>query len=234
MTPKSETCTAGLVVPDDDAPLQAYVDAIRACRVCRDRPRHGQALAHEPRPVIQVSSTATICIAGQAPGIRVHESGRPFNDPSGARLRRWMDVGEDDFYDASRVAIVPMGFCFPGWRPGGSDLPPRPECQEIWRAKLFARLPGLTLLLAIGGHAQKWHLGPAMARQGVTETVRSWRALRQRDSSLRVYPLPHPSWHNNHWLKQNPWFEAEVLPALRADVRAALAGSGRKGRAGGA
>ncbi|MGE0802471.1 MAG: uracil-DNA glycosylase family protein [Lautropia sp.] len=195
------------------------VHAVRGCRVCRDRPRFGKPLGHEPRPIVQVSQTARIAIASQAPGIRVHQSGRPFDDPSGVRLRQWLDIGEREFYDAARIAILPMGFCFPGLRPDGSDLPPRRECAPIWQAKLFARLPDLKLLLVIGGCAQRWHFGPAAARQGVDETVRRWREVYRADPSLRRLPLPHPSWRNNRWLQRNPWFEAEVLPILRADVR---------------
>lgn len=196
-----------------------YLRAIRACRVCRDQPRYGKPMDHEPRPVLQVSQTASICIASQAPGVRVHESGKPFNDASGVRLREWMGVTEEDFYDASNVAIIPMGFCFPGLRSDGSDLPPRRECRELWHSELFARLPNIKLLLTIGGYAQRWHMGATVARQGVTETVRSWRHHYEANPSLRIYPLPHPSWHNNRWLKQNSWFEQEVLPQLRQDIR---------------
>lgn len=207
----------------ENEPFDALVSAIRDCRVCRDRPRYGKALAHEPRPVVQVSEAARICIAGQAPGIRVHDSGRPFSDPSGVRLRRWLAVEESEFYDSSQFAILPMGFCFPGLRRDGSDLPPRRECAEIWRTRLFARLPNLKLLLAIGGHAQRWHLGPEAARQGVDETVRRWRQVHRATPSLRMFPLPHPSWHNNRWLERNPWFETDLLPVLRADIRDLLA-----------
>jgi uracil-DNA glycosylase len=195
------------------------VSAIRACRVCHDQPLYGKPFAHEPRPIVQVSETARVCIASQAPGTRAHETGRPFNDPSGVRLRQWLGVDEQEFYDASRIAIVPMGFCFPGLRPDGSDLPPRRECPEIWRMRLFARLPNIRLLLVIGSYAQRWHLGPAAARQGVDETVRRWRQVYRADPAMRVLPLPHPSWRNSGWLKRNPWFEAELLPVLRAEVR---------------
>ena len=203
-------------------PFEAFVSSIRACRVCRDQPRHGKPLDHEPRPIVQVSETARLCIAGQAPGTRVHASGRPFDDPSGTRLRQWLGIGENEFYDSTKVAILPMGFCFPGLRSDGSDLPPRRECAEIWRTRLFARLPNLKLLLVIGGYAQRWHLGSATARQGVNETVRSWRRIYRADSSLRVFPLPHPSWRNNRWIHGNPWFETDLLPVLRADVRDVL------------
>jgi uracil-DNA glycosylase len=205
-----------------DAPFETLVSAIRACRICRDHPRYGPALPHEPRPVLQISETARIAIASQAPGTRVHRNGRPFDDPSGVRLRQWMGIEEADFYDPARVAIVPMGFCFPGLRPDGSDLPPRRECAETWREQLFAQLPHLELLLVIGGYAHRWHLGADTARQGMDATVRSWRDVHRADPSRRVFPLPHPSWHNNRWIMRNPWFEADLLPVLRADVRAAL------------
>jgi len=202
--------------------LEAVVSAIRACRICRDQPRYGKPLDHQPRPIVQIEKTARLCIVGQAPGVRVHESGRPFDDPSGVRLRQWLGVDQDEFYDSSRIAILPMGFCFPGLRPDGSDLPPRRECAETWRAKLFACLPNVKLLLLIGGYAHRWHLGPAVARLGVDETVRSWQQIYRADPSLRRFPLPHPSWRNSGWLKRNPWFEAEVLPLLQADVRELL------------
>ena len=195
---------------------------IRNCRVCRDEPRYGKPMDHEPRPVIQVSETASICIASQAPGTRVHESGKPFTDASGIRLRQWMGVTDEEFYNDANIAIIPMGFCFPGQRADGSDLPPRRECREIWRSQLFARLPNLRLLLAIGGYAQRWHMGSDIARQGVTETVRSWREYYCADPVLRIYPLPHPSWHNNRWLTQNTWFENEVLPQMKQDIRELL------------
>jgi len=215
--------------PDEqagDGSLGALLGAIRACRVCRDRPLYGTALPHEPRPVVQVSEAARICIAGQAPGIRVHETGRPFNDPSGIRLRQWLGLDEAQFYDSSKLAIVPMGFCFPGLRSDGSDLPPRRECSALWRTKLFARLPNIRLLLVVGGYAQRWHLGPAAARQGVDATVRLRRQIFDAAPAWRVVPLPHPSWRNSAWLKRNPWFETDVLPMLRADIRNLLSRSG--------
>lgn len=216
------TATLDSFAISENEPFEALVCAIRACRVCRDQPRYGPPLGHEPRPVLQVSETARICVASQAPGTRVHESGRPFNDASGVRLRQWLGMDESEFYDSSKVAILPMGFCFPGQRPDGSDLPPRRECAEIWRTKLFSHLPHLKLLLVIGGYAQRWHLGPTVARQGVNETVRLWREIYRADPRLRMFPLPHPSWHNNRWLQHNPWFEAELLPVLRTDIRDVL------------
>jgi uracil-DNA glycosylase len=215
-TPSDFTAT------DECQSLAVLEGAIRACRICCEHPRYGKPLAHEPRPVLQISETARICIAAQAPGIRVHASGRPFNDPSGIRLRQWLGISEEEFYDSSRVAIVPMGFCFPGLRDDGSDLPPRRECAETWRTKLFAQLPNVKLLLVIGGYAQKWHLGADAGRQGVNETVRLWRKIYREESAPRMLPLPHPSWHNNNWLKRNLWFETELLPVLRANVREML------------
>lgn len=207
----------------DERTFEQYIQAIRSCRVCHDQPRYGQAMSPEPRPIIQVSQTASICIASQAPGTRVYETGRPFNDASGVRLRQWMGIADQDFYDETKVAILPMGFCFPGLRADGSDLPPRRECKELWREQLFARLPNLRLILTIGGYAQRWHMCPQVARQGVTETVRAWRQYYHAGPSLRLYPLPHPSWHNNRWLKQHTWFEDEVLPQLQRDIRQLLA-----------
>ena len=198
-------------------PLAPLLDALRGCRLCRDAPLHRPALPHEPRPVIQASADARLCIAGQAPGTRVHASGRPFTDPSGVRLRGWLGLEERDFYDASRVAIIPMGHCFPGLDAKGGDLPPRRECAPHWRARLFDALPQIELVLAIGRYAQLWHLGSA-ARPSLTDTVADWRAILAAPRHPRILPLPHPSWRNSGWLKRHPWFEAELLPALRAEV----------------
>jgi len=171
--------------------------------------------------VLRVSASARICVCGQAPGTRVHASGIPFNDPSGDRLRDWMGVTPAEFYDESRIAIVPMGFCFPGLDAKGGDLPPRRECARTWRAELFDALPRFDLILLVGHHAQKWHLGP-QARRNLTETVADWRSYAEREATPRYLPLPHPSWRNSGWLKRNPWFEAEVVPYLRAEVRRLL------------
>ena len=203
----------GLDTPED---LSALVAAIRACRICRDHPV-GKPLPHEPRPVLQVSSTARICIASQAPGTRVHASGRPFTDPSGDRLRQWLGVDSDIFYDASRFAIIPMGFCFPGQDAHGGDLPPRRECAPAWRSRLFAALPAIDLILVVGSHAFRWHLA-GLARGTVNETVAAWREIYAAAGPRKVLPLPHPSWRNNAWIKRNPWFEAELLPVVRAEV----------------
>lgn len=200
--------------------LEAVRAGIAACRICVDSP-DGPPLPHAPRPVLRVSSTARLCVCGQAPGTRVHASGVPFNDPSGDRLRHWMGISREDFYDDSRVAIVPMGFCFPGLDANGGDLPPRKECARTWRTKLFDALPRFDLILLIGRHAQKWHLGRD-ARPTLTETVADWARYAERDGKPRHLPLPHPSWRNTGWLKRNPWFEAEVVPYLRAEVRRLL------------
>jgi uracil-DNA glycosylase len=203
---------------DASPSLAALAKDIRACRVCRDAPRYGSPLPHEPRPVLQVSPSARLCIAGQAPGVRVHASGRPFTDPSGVRLRFWLGVGEEIFYDPERVALVPMGFCFPGLGASGGDLPPRRECAELWRERLFALLPDLELILLVGHYAQKQHLDPRTVAKGSGETVSRWRDVYRPDGRPRLIPLPHPSWRNNAWLNRNPWFETELLPVVRADI----------------
>lgn len=179
-------------------------EEIAACRLCAAR-FAATATRHQPRPVVWFQAGAPVLVVGQAPGMRVHLSGRPFDDRSGERLRQWMGMERDDFYDKSKLAIVPMAFCFPGYDARGADLPPPPICAATWRARVMAGLaPKLTLL--VGGAAMRWHLG---ARQ-VTPTVAAWR-----DHLPSVFPLPHPSWRNTGWLKRNPWFEAELLPALR-------------------
>lgn len=152
---------------------------------------------------------AKILIAGQAPGSRVHETGIPFNDPSGDRLRAWMGIDREVFYDAEKIAILPMGFCYPGTGKSG-DLPPRPECAPQWRKKLLAHLPHIKLTLLIGGYAQDWHLGD-LQKETLTETVRAWRQYWPQ-----MLVLPHPSPRNNIWLKKNPWFETDVIPTLKA------------------
>lgn len=186
--------------------LESLLAQIRACRICE---KH-----IEPRPVIRASSTANICIIAQAPGLRVHETGLSFNDPSGERLRDWMGVDRDTFYDESKIAIVGMGFCFPGYDANGGDKPPRKECAEAWHQKLFAVLPPFKLTLLVGSYAQARYIETGA---NMTETVRAWRK-----SGPRVMPLPHPSWRNNVWLKKNPWFSQELLPVLRRRVRSLL------------
>jgi uracil-DNA glycosylase len=189
-------------------PLDALVAEIRACRVC--------PLPHEPRPVVWVHADARILIAGQAPGRRVHESGVPWDDPSGDRLRDWMGLDRDAFYNKRDIAVAAMGFCFPG-TVKGADLPPRRECAPLWRALLLPMLRKIRLTLLVGAYAQRYHLGAAV-KASLGETVRAWR-----DYPENVIPLPHPSWRNSAWLKRNPWFEAELIPALRARICMALA-----------
>lgn len=200
--------------------LKLLLQDIARCRRCVEDPL-GKPLPHAPRPVLRASATARIGIAGQAPGTRVHASGVPFADPSGERLRAWMGVTPEEFYDVARVAIIPMGFCFPGLDAKGGALPPRRECAPLWRARVFAELPRLELLLLIGQYAQDWHL-PKSGSRSLTETVQAWRPLLAARRRPRVLPLPHPSWRNSGWLKKNPWFEAELLPVLRKRVRRLL------------
>lgn len=189
--------------------LEELVAEVRACRLC------AAALPHGPRPVLQAAVEARVLIAGQAPGVRVQASGRPFTDPSGVRLRDWLGIDEATFYDPKRLAILPMGFCFPGLDRRGSDLPPRPECAPAWRASLMAGLPNIALVLCLGAHAMRWHMGGAWPGS-VDAAVRNWRAGTALTPA--VIPLPHPSWRNSGWLKRNPWFAAELLPDLRARV----------------
>jgi uracil-DNA glycosylase len=198
-------------------PLESVLRDLRACRICRDAPLYLPPLPHQPRPVIQASASARLCIASQAPGTRVHASGRPFTDPSGVRLRAWLGLDEATFYDAGKVAIVPMGHCFPGLDAKGGDRPPRRECAPVWRARVFAALPAIELIVAVGRYAQAWHLGPDEGAN-LSATVADWRAILARPGRQRVLPLPHPSWRNNAWLKRNPWFEDELVPVLRDEV----------------
>jgi len=192
--------------PQSIAPLLAD---IRACTACADLPLG-------PRPVVQASASARILIAAQAPGKKVHDSGIPFNDASGERLRAWLGMPAQVFYDPARVAIVPMGFCYPGTGRSG-DLPPRPECAPLWRARLLGELRQLRLTLIIGRYAQAWHL-PGSAGQSLAEAVADWQARWPA-----TVALPHPSPRNNLWLRRNPWFEAQLLPRLRPLVQQALA-----------
>ncbi|MEW2911109.1 uracil-DNA glycosylase family protein [Leisingera sp. JC11] len=185
-------------------------DRIRACRICAER-FAATATAHDPRPVVWFRPSARILIAGQAPGLRVHESGRPFTDPSGDRLRAWLGLTEAEFYDKDRVAVVPMGFCFPGYNDRKADLPPPAVCGKTWHHQVMEHLPDVQLKVLVGAHAQRYHLG---LKGPVTDVVRGWR-----DHAPQVFPLPHPSWRNTGWLKKNPWFEAELLPVLQARVK---------------
>lgn len=186
--------------------LEDLLLQIRACREC------APYLPHAPRPVIQASASARLCIVGQAPGTRVHASGLPFDDASGDRLRQWMGIGREIFYDPAKVATVPMGFCYPGQDAKGGDLPPRPECAPLWRDRVFGHLPHLELILLVGQYAQRWHL-KQQRKENLTETVRAWRSYLPG-----MLPLPHPSWRNTGWLKKHQWFEAELLPELQSRV----------------
>lgn len=184
--------------------LAALLQQIRRCRLCEPE------LPFGARPVLQCAPRARILIAGQAPGSKVHASGIPFDDASGERLRRWLGVDRAQFYDPQRFAILPMGFCYPG-SGGSGDLPPRPECATTWRRQLLDRLTHIELTLVLGQYAQQWHLDNR--KLSLTERVKDWRA-----GLPEMLPLPHPSPRNNRWLRQNPWFESEVLPALQARV----------------
>jgi len=190
--------------------LEALLAEARACRRC------AEILPLGPRPTLRASPTARLLIVGQAPGTRVHATGIPFNDPSGDRLRAWMGVDRETFYDARCIAIVPMGLCYPGRDPRGGDRPPVKGCAELWHPRLPALLPDLALTLLVGGYAQAYYLGRARGRS-LTDTVSGWR-----DHLPRFLPLPHPSWRNTGWLKRNPWFEAELVPVLQARVAALL------------
>ncbi len=191
------------------AELAALLDEVRGCRLCAPH------LPHPPRPVLRAEAGARILIVGQAPGRRVHVSGIPWNDPSGDRLRGWLALDRETFYDARRIAIVPTGFCYPG-TVGGGDLPPRPECAPMWHPRLMRQLPRLELRILVGRYAQAYALG-RRCRGSVRETVAAWREF-----APAVFPTPHPSWRVTNWLKRNPRFEAELLPALRARLRALL------------
>lgn len=194
---------------------------IAACRACADD-FAATRTGHAPRPVLQIAPNAPICIASQAPGRRAHAAGRPFHDPSGVRLRAWLGLEPVDFYDPTKVAILPMAFCFPGHDAKGGDRPPPKRCAALWRERLFAVHGAFKLVLLVGAAAQRWHLGAA-ARPTLTETVRDWRSIYDGDrAEPRLLPLPHPSWRNTAWLARNPWFEAELAPFVRACVADAL------------
>ena len=189
------------------ASLDKLLKEIRACRVCAAQ------MPHAPRPVIQAAASARVLIIGQAPGARVHRSGRPFTDPSGDRLRRWLGVDARVFYEARHFAIAPMGFCFPGLDARGGDLPPRKECAPLWQDAVRELLPNVALAILVGAYAQKFHL-KRRAKNTLTETVAAWETYLPD-----AFPTPHPSWRNNGWLKKNPWFEAEAIPTLQARVK---------------
>ena len=189
--------------------LKQLLTQIRSCTECEND------LPCGPRPIVAASTMATILIIGQAPGIRVHKSGVPWDDPSGDRLRHWMQVSKEDFYDESKIALVPMGFCYPGTGESG-DLPPRSECAELWHEPLLNQLSSVRLTLVIGQYAQKYRLG-STRKASLTNTVQAWREFTPGN-----LPLPHPSPRNNRWLKKNPWFDAEVVPYLRRRVNCLL------------
>lgn len=186
--------------------LDALLAEVRSCTHCRE------LLPLDPRPVLRAHSAAPILIVGQAPGTRVHETGIPWNDPSGVRLRQWLGVEPETFYDPTRFAIIPMGFCYPGRDTRGGDLPPRPECAPLWHRRLLALLPNLKLTLLVGAYAQRYYLSDSIHKT-LTQTVRHWR-----DYGPSYVPTPHPSPRNTLWLKRNSWFEGEVVPELRARV----------------
>jgi len=190
--------------------FETTVAAVRACEICKSH------LPLVPRPVFQISQTARILVVGQAPGRRVHETGIPFNDPSGERLRSWMGIDRSVFYDSARIALLPMGFCYPGTGKSG-DLAPRPECAENWRKLLLGFLPDIQLTLVIGQYAQAWHLGDQQ-KDTLTETVKNWK-----EYWPRVLALPHPSPRNNLWLRKNPWLEEDILPVLKGRIRQLMA-----------
>ncbi len=190
-------------------PFVRLVDEIKACTLCEAQ------LPLGPRPVFQAHPEARVLVVGQAPGTAVHETGIPFNDPSGDRLRRWMGVDKDTFYDAKQIALVPMGFCYPG-RGRGGDLPPRPECAPTWREALLAHLNNVQLTIAVGRYAIDWHLNPAK-KETLAAVVAGWRSRWPE-----IVPLPHPSPRNTLWLKRNPWVEAELVPEIQARVAALL------------
>lgn len=198
-----------------DDELARLLTEVRACRVCEAH------LPLGPRPVLRADGRARILIVGQAPGTRVYATGIPWNDPSGDRLRDWLAVDRDTFYDESRIAIIPTGFCYPG-RGRSGDLPPRPECAPLWHPRLRALLPEIRLTLLVGQYAQGYYLG-ARRKDTLTETVHAWRQYLPE-----FLPTPHPSPRNTRWLRVNPWFEAEVLPELRQRVRRLLAAAPHK------
>ncbi len=190
--------------------LQSLLTEIRVCTYCAEN------LPLGPRPILSAGKEARILLVGQAPGTRVHATGIPWNDPSGIRLREWLDMEDEIFYDENRLAIVPMGFCYPGKGERG-DLPPRPECAELWQEKLRAALPNIRLILTIGQYAIKYYLGKKR-KKTLTETVKHWYEY----EDLGVIPLVHPSPRNIMWRRKNPWFESEIIPQIRQKVWAAL------------
>ncbi len=201
---------------DQEHLIKQISQEITACRLCHDNPRYPPAMAMPPRPVCTISASAPIAICGQAPGMRVYNTGIAFNDPSGDRLRQWLNVSRESFYNPDHFAIIPMGFCFPGYDKNGGDLPPRRECKEIWHDQIFPLMPQIKLVIVIGQYAQSYHLGKRRQKT-LTETVLHWRDFFEApdENDRRILPLPHPSWRNTGWLKRNPWFEHDLLPELQ-------------------
>ena len=210
MTARETTARETTARETTEAELERVLCAARACRVC------AAGLPLGPRPVLRARSTARLLIVSQAPATRVHETGIPFDDPSGDRLRGWLAVDRETFYDQDRIAFVPMGLCYPGRDSRGSDNPPRAECAPLWHPPLLAALPAVELTLLVGLYAQRHYLG-TRRRGKLTGTVRAWA-----DYGPAYLPLPHPSWRNTGWLKRNPWFEAKLVPELRVRVHALL------------
>lgn len=192
--------------------LDRLLAEVRACRICE------KELPLGPRPVLRARASARVLIVGQAPGTRAHKTSTPWNDPSGDRLRQWLNLDRNHFYDESCIAIIPMGYCYPGRNERGGDLPPRKECAEHWLEKLLNHLPNIELTLLVGQYAQRDFLG-ARRKKSLTETVRAWREYLPEH-----IPLPHPSFRNLLWLKKNPWFETQIIPFLREQVRRFTAG----------
>jgi uracil-DNA glycosylase len=207
MIPKAKLISKRSPAINGYPPLEALLAAVRDCRTC------GAHLPLGPRPVLRAGESARILIVGQAPGLRVHLTGIPWDDPSGERLRGWMGVDPDAFYDESRIAIIPMGYCYPG-RGTGGDLAPRPECAALWLDHLLARLPRIELTLLIGQHAHRHFLG-SRRKASLADTVKAWR-----EYAPQYIPLPHPSPRNQPWFKRHPWFEQELVPVLRARIDA--------------
>ena len=190
--------------------LSKLLTEISNCQLCTEH------LPLGPRPIVRAKATAKVLIIGQAPGTRVHESGIPWDDKSGERLRQWLDVTPDVFYDAARIAIMPMGFCYPGANPKGGDNPPRPECAPHWHDKLIAQLADIELTLLVGSYAQNHYLGKTR-KKTMTATIEAWR-----DYAPDIIPTPHPSWRTTFWLKKNPWFETDAVPEIRRRLVALL------------
>lgn len=209
----SDSQDHGTIARLEESQFDALLSSIRACRACVGE------FGHEPRPVVQVTSETRLLICGQAPGRRVHESGLPFDDPSGDRLREWLGLDRRAFYTDSRIGVAPIAFCFPGTNPKGGDYPPPSRCAALWRRPLLACLPGVELTLLVGAYAQRWALQD-IPKRSMTETVAAWRTC-----DPAVIPLPHPSWRSTVWLRRNPWFEDELAPYLRARVAAILGSS---------